>query len=130
MADGGASAAAPPVASVDLPDIPLPAGHGKQTVTVTYRNDSSTDQTVAPQILIESPDQGPFLDPANVRLEALASDGHWHDMPLYSQTGTLYTRLIPAKTVLPGHHTLTQHYRLTVLKPSPGTIEPVVAIYG
>ncbi|MFH8381782.1 signal peptide protein [Kitasatospora sp. NPDC018058] len=126
-----AAAPAAPVSFVDLPDSPLPSDDAPHQITVTYRNPTSTDQTVAPQILIESPDEGPFLDPAQIRLEMLGTDGHWNTMPLASQTGTLYTGLIPAKTVLHGYHKLTEHYRLTVLKgPAQGTVEPRVAIYA
>ncbi|MET8629229.1 signal peptide protein [Kitasatospora sp. NPDC004669] len=130
-APAAAAASAAPVGFVDLPDSPLPSDHAPHQVTVTYRNPTSTDQTVAPQILIESPDEGPFLDPAQIRLELLETDGRWHTVPLASQTGTLYTGLIPAKIVLHGNHKLTEHYRLTVLAgPAQGTIEPRVAIYA
>ncbi|MBV2155411.1 hypothetical protein [Kitasatospora sp. SUK 42] len=127
---GAATSSAPPERFVDLPESPLPTDHGNQMITVTYRNDSSTARTVAPQILVTSPDQGPFLDPADIRLELLAADGHWQTTPVYSQTGTLYTKLTTAKILLQGHHTLTQHYRLTVLEPSQGSIEPRVGIYA
>jgi hypothetical protein len=51
-------------------------------------------------------------------------------VPLASQTGTLYSSLTSAKLVLHSHHTLTQYYRLTVLKASPGTVVPRVAVFG
>ncbi|MER7578779.1 signal peptide protein [Kitasatospora sp. NPDC097691] len=124
-----AVAVAVPTSFVDLPSRPLPTDHAPHRITVTYRNPTAADQTVAPQILVESPDDGPFLSPANVKLEVL-SGGHWRTVPLGSQTGTLFTSLTSAKLVLHGHHTLTQHYRLTVLKASPGTIQPRVALYG
>ncbi|MGW3041084.1 signal peptide protein [Kitasatospora sp. NPDC001159] len=130
-APAAATAPAAPVSFVDLPDSPLPSDHASHQITVTYRNPASTDQTVAPQILIESPDEGPFLDPAQIRLELLGTDGRWNTVPLASQTGTLYTGLIPAKIVLHGRHKLTEHYRLTVLKgPAQGRVEPRVAIYA
>ncbi|MFE9440400.1 hypothetical protein ACFYO2_15565 [Streptomyces sp. NPDC006602] len=50
-----------PVDFVDLPASPLAADGQSHEVTVTYRNESSADQTVAPQLLVESPDAGPFL---------------------------------------------------------------------
>ncbi|WP_256177939.1 hypothetical protein [Kitasatospora aureofaciens] len=124
------SAAAAPVSFVNLPSRPLPADHAAHRITVTYRNNSSADQTVAPQILVESPDKGPFLGPGDVRLELLAADGRWQTVPLGSQTGTLYTDLIPAKLVLHSHHTLTVHYRLTVTEAGQGAIEPRVALYA
>ncbi|MEU3570324.1 signal peptide protein [Kitasatospora sp. NPDC036755] len=120
-----------PVGFVNEATSPLPSDHGQRVVTVSYRNDSSADRTVAPQILIESPANGPFLDPASIRLEVLSADGHWRTLPLGSQTGTLYTRLAPAKIVLHGHHTLTERYRVTVVGTAPvqGTVEPRVALY-
>lgn len=126
------TAGTPPTGFVELASSPLPNDHAAKVVTVTYRNDSSADRTVAPQVLIESPANGPFLDPASVRLEVLSPDGHWRTMALASQTGTLYTRLVPAKLVLHGHHTLTERYRVTVVgtAPAKGTVEPRVAIYG
>ncbi|MFE4971636.1 signal peptide protein [Kitasatospora sp. NPDC056651] len=116
---------------VELPRSPLPSDHGQRTITVTYRNDSARDRTVAPQILVESPASGPFLDPASIRLEVLGPDGHWRSTALASQTGTLYTRLDTVQLVLHGHGTLTEQYRLTVVGKAPlqGTIEPRVAIY-
>ncbi|SOB86008.1 hypothetical protein [Streptomyces sp. 1331.2] len=124
-----AVAAAAPTSFVDLAARPLPSDHLAHRITVTYRNDSGADRTIAPQILVESPDQGPFLAPADVKLEVLRG-GHWTPVRLASQTGTLYTDLTRAKLVLHSHHTLTQYYRLTVLKAGPGTIQPRVALYG
>ncbi|MEU8922043.1 signal peptide protein [Kitasatospora sp. NPDC048545] len=124
-----APAVAVPVSFVDLPGSPLPTDHAAHRITVTYRNGTGADQTVAPQILVESPDRGPFLSPSDVRLEVL-SGGHWRTVPLASQTGTLYTGLTSAKLVLHSHHTLTQQYRLTVLRTSPGTVQPRVALYA
>ncbi|MFD4658584.1 signal peptide protein [Kitasatospora sp. NPDC058444] len=126
------AAGAPPTGFVELPASPLPPDHAQRVITVSYRNDSSADRTVAPQVLIESPANGPFLDPASIRLEVLSTDGHWRTLPLASQTGTLYTRLASAKLVLHGHHTLTERYRITVVgtAPAQGTVEPRVALYG
>ncbi|MDH6705640.1 hypothetical protein P3T27_002362 [Kitasatospora sp. MAA19] len=123
------AAAAAPASFVDLPDRPLPSDHAAHRITVTYRNDSSADRSVAPQILVESPDNGPFLAPADIKLEVLTG-GHWKTVPLASQTGTLYTDLTQAKLVLHSHHTLTQRYRLTVVKAGPGTVQPRVALYA
>ncbi|MEU9040628.1 MULTISPECIES: signal peptide protein [unclassified Kitasatospora] len=124
-----AVAGAVPTSFVDLPGSPLPSDHAAHRITVTYRNPTGADQTIAPQILVESPDNGPFLTPGNIKLEILAG-GVWKTVPLASQTGTLYTGLTSAKLVLHSHHTLTQYYRLTVLKASPGTVQPRVALYG
>ncbi|MQS15595.1 signal peptide protein [Streptomyces kaniharaensis] len=124
------SSSAAPVGFVNLHSRPLPTDHAAHRFTVTYRNNSSADRTIAPQILIESPAKGPFLDPSDIRLERLGTDGRWHVVPLASQTGTLFTSLIPAKLVLHSHHTLTQHYRITVIKAAHGTIEPRIALYA
>ncbi|MFJ3221665.1 signal peptide protein [Kitasatospora sp. NPDC086801] len=123
------AAVAAPTSFVDLPGRALPSDHAAHRITVTYRNDSSADRTVAPQILVESPDDGPFLAPADIKLEVLTG-GHWTTVRLASQTGTLYTDLTRAKLVLHSHHTLTQQYRLTVVKAGPGTAQPRVALYA
>ncbi|MEV7603114.1 signal peptide protein [Kitasatospora sp. NPDC089797] len=123
-------AAAAPVRFVDLPDSALPTDRSPQRITFQYRNDTPGDQTVAPQVLLESPDRGPYLSAADFRLEQLGTDGRWHTVPLASQTGTLYTALPPAKIVLHSGHTLTEGYRLTALHgPARGTVEPRIAIY-
>ncbi|MFH9353335.1 signal peptide protein [Kitasatospora sp. NPDC017646] len=120
-----------PVRFLDLPDTALPTDRTPHVITFRYRNDMPTDQTIAPQILVESPRRGPFLSPSDVRLEQQGSDGRWRTLWLGSQTGTLYTGLIPAKIVLHSGHTLTEHYRITVLHaPARGTVEPRIAIYG
>ncbi|MFD7580316.1 signal peptide protein [Kitasatospora sp. NPDC059811] len=123
------AAAAAPVSFVGLPDRPLPTDHAAHPITVTYRNDSSADRTVAPQILVESPDNGPFLAPRDIKLEVLTG-GHWKTVRLASETGTLYTDLTRAKLVLHSHHTLTQRYRLTVVNAGPGTVQPRIALYA
>ncbi|MFD7450124.1 signal peptide protein [Kitasatospora sp. NPDC059827] len=124
-------AAAAPVRFVDLPDSALPTDRAPHRITFRYRNDTPKDQTVAPQILVESPPRGPFLSPSDVRLEMRGADGSWHTVPLASQTGTLYTALVPAKIVLHSGHTLTESYRLTVLHaPARGTVEPRIAVYA
>ncbi len=116
---------------VDLPTSPLPADSREHRFTVTYRNDSSVDQTVAPQLLVESPDAGPFLDPSDVKVERRTATGCWEAVQLGSQTGTLYTDLSTAQRTLHAGDTLTEQYRLTVLDPdAEGTVHPRVALYG
>ncbi|MFJ9773219.1 signal peptide protein [Kitasatospora sp. NPDC101157] len=125
------AATAAPVRFVDLPDTALPTDRAPHRITFMYRNDTPTDQTIAPQVLVESPPTGPFLSPSDIRLEQLGGDGHWRALRLGSQTGTLYTGLIPAKIVLHSGHTLTETYRITVLHSSArGTVEPRIAIYA
>ncbi|WP_232246301.1 hypothetical protein [Kitasatospora mediocidica] len=124
-----AASTAPPTSFVDLPTSPLPTDRAPHEVSFQYRNDSAGDQIIAPQVLIEGPVNGPFLDPRAISLRVENADGSWQTLPLGVQTGTLFTDLIPAKHVLHSHHTLTEHYRLTLLKPSPGTVAPRIALY-
>lgn len=119
-----------PVDFVDLATSPLTADGKAHEITVTYHNDSATDRTVAPQLLVESPDSGPFLDPSDVKVERRSAGGCWRTVELGSQTGTLYTDLATAQRTLPAGETLTQVYRLTVTDPTAtGTIHPRVALY-
>ena len=66
-----APSATTPTGFVELPTTPLPADHATHTITVSYRNPSAVDRTVAPQILIESPASGPFVTPADISLAVL-----------------------------------------------------------
>ncbi|WP_216590469.1 hypothetical protein [Streptomyces brasiliscabiei] len=127
-------ASAIPVGFVDLATTPLTADGESHEVTVTYRNDSGADRTVAPQLLVESPDAGPFLAPSDVRVERRSADGCWEAVSLGSQTGTLFTDLTTARRTLPAGATLTAVYRVTVTGPTaggtdPGTVHPRVALY-
>lgn len=119
-----------PVDFVDLATGPLVADGKSHRVTVTYRNDSGADRTVAPQLLVESPDAGPFLDPADVEVERRTAGGCWQPVDLGSQTGTLFTDLTTAQRTLPAGETLTEVYRLTVTDPTAtGTVHPRIALY-
>ncbi|GAB2723737.1 hypothetical protein [Kitasatospora kifunensis] len=119
-----------PTSFFQLPTTQLPADHATHDISFSYRNPSAVDRTVAPQILIESPAWGPYLSPTDVSVAVQAADGHWQPLKLGTQTGTLYTNLIPAKLVLHGNHTLTEHYRITVTSITPGTVAPRMALYG
>ncbi|MEU6177633.1 signal peptide protein [Streptomyces coeruleorubidus] len=119
-----------PTDFVDLPTSPLRAG-APQEFTVTYRNATPTPTTVAPQLLVTSPDSGPFLTPTDIRVERRTGHGCWVSVPLSSQTGTLFTDLVGAQRVLGAGETLDERYRVTVLNPEAGgTVEPRVALYG
>jgi hypothetical protein len=119
-----------PVDFVDLPTSPLPADTTQHEFTATYRNGSSTDRTVAPQLLVQSPDAGPFLKPSDVKVERRTATGHWESIRLGTQTGTLYTGLSTAQRTLHPGATLTEHYRLTVTTPeAEGTVQPRVALF-
>jgi len=125
------TAPAAPVDFVDLPTSALAADGVRHEVTVTYRNDSSADQTVAPQLLVESPDAGPFLAPSDVVVEQRTADGCWRTVETVSQTGTLFTDLTTAQRTLHAGETLTQVYRITVVNAeAQGTVQPRVALYN
>ncbi|MDQ0909096.1 hypothetical protein QFZ22_005081 [Streptomyces canus] len=119
-----------PVDFVDLPTTALVADGERHEVTVTYRNDSSADRTVAPQLLVESPDAGPFLTPSDVVVEQRTAHGCWRPVQTASQTGTLFTDLTTAQRTLHAGETLTRVYRVTVTNPDArGTVLPRVALY-
>ncbi|MFE0251353.1 signal peptide protein [Streptomyces sp. NPDC059010] len=123
--------AAVPTGFVDLPTSPLKADGERHEFTVTYRNDSAADRTVAPQLLVQSPDAGPFLTPSDVELERRTADGCWEPVQAGAQTGTLFTDLTTAQRTVRAGETLTQVYRLTVVDPdAEGTVTPRVALYG
>ncbi|WP_406159065.1 signal peptide protein [Streptomyces sp. NBC_00882] len=125
-----AQQSAVPVDFVDLPTTALVADGERHEVTVTYRNDSSADRTVAPQLLVESPDAGPFLTPSDVVVEQRTAHGCWRPVETASQTGTLFTDLTTAQRTLHAGETLTQVYRITVVDPDArGTVQPRIALY-
>ncbi|MET9523051.1 signal peptide protein [Streptomyces coeruleorubidus] len=119
-----------PTDFVDLPTSPLRAD-APQELTVTYRNTTSAPTTVAPQLLVTSPDTGPFLAPSDIKVERRTGHGCWVAVRLGSQTGTLFTDLVGAERELGAGETLEERYRVTVLDPEAGgTVEPRVALYG
>jgi hypothetical protein len=120
----------PPTDFVDLPTSPLPADSGQRRFRVTFRNIAATDRTVAPQLLVVSPDAGPFLSPSDITLERRKTDGGWEAVQVGTQTGTLFTDLSTARRTLHPGQTLIEIYRLTVVTPqAKGTVEPRVAVY-
>ncbi|MFJ7041971.1 signal peptide protein [Streptomyces sp. NPDC101112] len=126
-----ARTAAIPVDFVDLTTSPLPADTKGHKVTVTYRNDSAAPLTVAPQLLVESPDAGPFLAPSDLTVERRTAAGCWEPVELGTQTGTLFTDLTTAQRTLAPGATLTETYRVTVTTPgAQGTLHPRVALYA
>jgi hypothetical protein len=119
-----------PTDFVTLPTSPL-RSEESQEVTLTYRNATPTATTVAPQLLVRSPETGPFLSPSDVRVERRTGHGCWVVVPLDSQTGTLFTDLVGAQRTLGAGKTLTERYRVTAVNPKAvGTVEPRVALYG
>ncbi|MDF3144019.1 MULTISPECIES: hypothetical protein [unclassified Streptomyces] len=120
-----------PTEFVDLPTSTLVADNAGHEVTLTYRNESSADRTVAPQLLVESPDAGPFLNPTDIRVERRTATGCWEAVNLGTQTGTLFTDLTTAQRTLHAGDTLTEVYRVTALDPAAeGTVHPRVALFG
>ncbi|GAQ66120.1 hypothetical protein [Streptomyces scabiei] len=119
-----------PVGFADLAPVALTADGRSHEVTLAYRNDSGADRTVAPQLLLESPDSGPFLDPADVRVEHRTAGGRWEAVALGSRTGTLFTELSTAQRTLRASATLAELYRVTVTDPAAeGTVHPRIALY-
>lgn len=119
-----------PTEFVDLSTSALVADNARHEVTVTYRNESSADRPVAPQLLVESPDAGPFLKPTDIQVERRTVTGCWEAVELGSQTGTLYTDLTAAQRTLQAGDTLTEVYRITVRNPgAEGTVHPRVALF-
>ena len=115
---------------VDGPAGSLQADGEWHTFPVTYRNDSAADRTVAPQLLVGSPDGGPYLAPSDIVLERLTADGSWEPVRVGSRTGTLFTGLPGARRTLHPGERLTEVYRLTVVDPSAeGTVQPRTALY-
>lgn len=125
-----AQQASVPVDFVDLPASALVADGEQHQVTLTYRNDTAADLTVAPQLLVESPDAGPFLVPSDVVVERRTAHGCWRPVRTASQTGTLFTDLTGAQRTLHAGESLTQVYRITVVDPdAQGTVQPRIAQY-
>lgn len=119
-----------PTDFVTLPTSPLRAD-APQEFTVRYRNTTSTPTTVAPQLLVTSPDTGPFLAPSDLMVERRTGHGCWVPVQVGSQTGALFTDLVGAQRRLAAGETLKERYRVTVLNPEAvGTVEPRVALYG
>ncbi|MEU6916908.1 signal peptide protein [Streptomyces olindensis] len=122
--------AAVPTDFVDLAPSPLQA-EGSRDFTVIYRNDGPTAVTVAPQLLVLSPDAGPYLTPSDLTVERRTGHGCRQPVAVGSQTGTLYTELTAARRTLGAGETLTERYRVTAVQPGVrGTVLPRVALYG
>ncbi|MFI7015423.1 signal peptide protein [Streptomyces sp. NPDC050164] len=119
-----------PTDFVDLPTSPLRAD-APQEFTVTYRNNTPTPTTVAPQLLVTSPDAGPYLAPSDVKVERRTGHDCWMAVQPGSQTGTLFTDLVGAQRTLGAGEQLKERYRVTVVNPEArGTVLPRVALYG
>ena len=119
-----------PIDFVDLPPSPLRTD-APQEFTVTYRNAAPTTTSVAPQLLVTSPDTGPFLAPSDIKVERRTGHGCWVSVRVGSRTGTLFTDLVGARRTLGAGETFRERYRVTALNPKAvGTVQPRVALYG
>ncbi|MFF4652082.1 signal peptide protein [Streptomyces sp. NPDC001380] len=109
------SPAGAPTGFVDLPARPVADDGAAHELTVHYRNTGTAARTVAPQVLVESPDAGPYLAPSDLRLERFdPATRTWAPMALGTQTGTLYTAIPAAGRRLAPGADLDVRYRLTV----------------
>ncbi|MFI9273389.1 hypothetical protein ACIGXM_22110 [Kitasatospora sp. NPDC052896] len=96
-----------------LPLHRIPADHRAHEFSVFY--DRGTQAPQALQILVLSPEHGPYLQADDVRLDWFnPATRHWEPQALESQTGTLYTPIPPIGNVLTDGGTTTARYRLTV----------------
>ncbi|MGA5699251.1 signal peptide protein [Peterkaempfera bronchialis] len=127
--------AAAPSGFVDLPTRPVANDGRAHEFTVHYRN-IGTARVVAPQVLVESPDAGPYLAPGDVRLEQFdVATQQWTPVPLETQTGTLYTAIPATGRLLPSGADLDVQYRLTV-EPAgvaaarQAVIQPRIVLFG
>ncbi|MFD9789391.1 signal peptide protein [Streptomyces sp. NPDC059070] len=93
-----------------------------------YRNRGDHARRAAPQVLIESPDHGPYLRPGDVLLEHRTADGSWQPVRLASQTGTLYTSLTGAHRCVPAAGTLHERYRISATPGAQGSLHLRVAV--
>ncbi|MBO1414909.1 hypothetical protein [Streptomyces sp. FH025] len=112
----------------DLRIVPLPAhrigaDQRPQEFTVRYTDGTSLPQAL--QILVVSPEHGPYLQTGDVRLERFdATTRHWEPVDLGSQTGTLYTRIPPTGRIHADGDT-TVRFRITATHDLPATLQPL-----
>lgn len=77
---------------VSLPAHRIDADQRPQEFTVRYTDSTRLPQAL--QILVVSPEHGPYLQTGDVRLERFdTATRQWEPVDLGSQTGTLYTRI-------------------------------------
>ncbi|MEU1276437.1 hypothetical protein [Streptomyces sp. NPDC005799] len=102
-------------------------------VKISYQNLSDKPVTVSPQILVESPDGGPFLAPSDVWLRRYdAATGQWQHAWLGTQTGTLFTRIPNHGQQLGAGDSLEADYQLVVKSRNAfsALIQPKVVVYN
>ncbi|MFH8387394.1 hypothetical protein ACH4E7_41935 [Kitasatospora sp. NPDC018058] len=118
---------------VSLPAHQIGADHRPHEFTVRYADDTHLAQ--AQQILVLSPEHGPYLQSDDIRLERFdTATRHWEPVNLDSQTGTLYTRIpLTGRTLTHGGDTAIR-YRITLQHDLPTaprhlTVQPRTVLY-
>ncbi|MFG2918349.1 hypothetical protein ACGF0D_36365 [Kitasatospora sp. NPDC048298] len=116
-----------------LPAHQIGTDHRSYEFTVRYADDTRLAQ--AQQILVLSPEHGPYLQSDDIRLEWFDNaTRRWEPMDLDSQTGTLYTRIpLPGRILTHDGDTVIR-YRITVQRDLPTalrhlTVQPRAILY-
>ncbi|MFF2149317.1 hypothetical protein [Kitasatospora sp. NPDC058190] len=118
---------------VSLPTHRIGTDHRPHEFTVHYAGDTRLAQ--AQQILVLSPDHGPYLQSGDIRLERFDdATRHWEPVTLDSQTGTLYTRIPLTGHVLTDGDNTAVRYRITLQHDLPTaprhlTVQPRTILY-
>jgi hypothetical protein len=111
-----------------LPSQPVfAAGGPAQEFTVRLAAGTSSFQSVAQQILVETPEAGPnFASPDNAVLELYDPAAKtWQRLTLGQQTGTLFTTIPTSGTPLNGGSVQEVRYRLAFTKATPAMNGPL-----
>ncbi|MFE7530236.1 hypothetical protein ACFU7Y_31640 [Kitasatospora sp. NPDC057542] len=116
-----------------LPAHQIGTDHRPYEFTVRYADDTRLAQ--AQQILVLSPEHGPYLQSDDIRLEWFDdATRRWEPMDLDSQTGTLYTRIPLTGRILTHDGDTAIRYRITVQRDLPTaprhlTVQPRTILY-
>ncbi|MFI9322569.1 hypothetical protein ACIGXI_22695 [Kitasatospora aureofaciens] len=116
-----------------LPAQRIAADHRPHEFTVRYAGDTRLAQ--AQQILVLSPEHGPYLQSEDIRLEWFDdATRHWEPAALDSQTGTLYTRIPLTGRILTHGGDTAIRYRITLQHDLPTaprhlTVQPRTVLY-
>ncbi|MET8629543.1 hypothetical protein ABZW30_38400 [Kitasatospora sp. NPDC004669] len=118
---------------VSLPTHRIGADHRPHEFTVRYSGDTRLAQ--AQQILVLSPEHGPYLQSDDIRLEWFDdATRRWEPVDLGSQTGTLYTRIPLTGHILTHGGDTAIRYRITLQHDLPTaprhlTVQPRTILY-
>jgi hypothetical protein len=116
---------------VSLPVHRIGTDHRPHEFTVHYAGDTRLAQ--AQQVLVLSPEHGPYLQSDDIRLERFDdATRHWEPVTLDSQTGTLYTRIPLTGRVLTDGSDTAVRYRITLRHDLPTghlTVQPRTVLY-